>query len=355
MPSERQLLIVGNDDPIHIGAHLMNAAKAGGISAKLFDSKLAFDSSWPIMKVNWWLRGHRPTHLRSFTDQIVASCREVRPRWLLTTGISPIEPRGLEQIGDLGVARLNFLTDDPWNPVHKTSWFMETLPIYDHVFTPRQANISDLSELGCRRVSHLQFAYAPELHFPESTQSDDEGKVFSSDVVFAGGADEERLPYIEALIDSSFRVALYGGYWLRFKSAASHSRGHADPATLRKAISEAKVALCLVRRANRDGHVMRSFELPAMGACMLVEDTEEHREIFGKDSEAVAYFRSILEMVEKTRWLIEHERERNRLALAAHNLIVNGRNTYRDRLISILDLSEASVEIGSQPALAVSV
>ena len=98
-----------------------------------------------------------------------------------------------------------------------------------------------------------------------------------------GGADRDRVPFIAALGAAGFSIALYGDHWDRFPETKPYDRGYADPQTLRQATAAAKIALCLVRRANRDGHVMRSFEIPAIGACMLVEDTEEHREIFGPD------------------------------------------------------------------------
>ena len=53
---------------------------------------------------------------------------------------------------------------------------------------------------------------------------------------------------------------------------------------------------------------MRTFEVPAIGACMLTEDTEEHREIFGKEGDAVLYFRTMNEMVSQLRFLLDHER-----------------------------------------------
>jgi spore maturation protein CgeB len=81
---------------------------------------------------------------------------------------------------------------------------------------------------------------------------------------------------------------------------------------------------------------MRTFEIPAIGACMLTEDTEEHREILGPEGEAVVYFRSIPEMLEKARWLVDHKEERYRLAATAHERIVRGLNTYQDRLRSML-------------------
>jgi spore maturation protein CgeB len=93
----------------------------------------------------------------------------------------------------------------------------------------------------------------------------------------------------------------------------------------------------MVRRANRDGHAMRTFELPASGACMLTEFTEEHCEIFGEEGRTVQYFRTIAEMVEKAAWLIGNAEERRRLARAAHDLITRGGHTYRDRLLTILN------------------
>jgi spore maturation protein CgeB len=231
---------------------------------------------------------------------------------------------------------LNFLTDDPWNPVHYAHWFMNALPFYDHVFSPRRANLGDLRRLGCRQVSHLPFAYAPELHFAEPPATDVEKERFATDTIFAGGADPDRIQYITALTRAGLKVALYGGYWTRFSETKAYSRGHADPQTLRKAIGGAKIALCLVRRANRDGHSMRTFEVPAIGACMLVEDTEEHREIFGEEGKAAIYFSNIDQMVEKARWLRGSDEVRMRLAGSLYKVITNGNHTYSDRLASML-------------------
>lgn len=334
--ANNRLLIVGNPEPIHVGAHFRCAAREQGLSVELCDSNNAFTAPWPIAKFNWRLRGHRPSWLGKFSRQVVEVCRRFQPRWMLTTGINPIETQALTAIGELGVERLNFLTDDPWNPAHKAPWFMEALPYYDRVFSPRRANVKDLRNLGCQDVGYLPFAYAPELHFSEPPATAVEQKRFAADVVFAGGGDLDRVHYLIALIRAGFKVALYGGFWDRYPETKAYGRGHADPQTLRKAIGGAKVTLCLVRKANRDGHSMRTFEVPAIGACMLVEDTEEHREIFGEQGESVTYFASIEEMIEKTKYLLRGDAERQRLAMRARDLIISGANTYQDRLKRII-------------------
>lgn len=332
------LVIVGNPDPIHIGAHLENAAQALGLSATLADAREAYAGFRWWVAWNWRLRGRRPSRLEAFGDHVVDLCRAVRPKRLLTTGIAPLSARALDAVRALGVELLNYLTDDPWNPAHRASWFLEALPRYDRIFTPRRANVPDLAGAGARDVRYLPFAYAPTIHFPEPPVGVEEHRRFDADIVFAGGADRDRLAPMEALSDAGLKVAVYGGYWDRARSLRSLWRGHADPSTLRKAVCAARVSLCLVRRANRDGHSMRTFEVPAMGGCVLAEDTAEHREIFGREGKAVLYFGSIVEMVEKARKLVDRADERDRLAGAAHKLIIGGRNTYRDRLSAMFGL-----------------
>ena len=166
-------------------------------------------------------------------------------------------------------------------------------------------------------------------------------KQFSSDLLFIGGADSDRWDLICPMIRAKINLALYGGYWERFPEAKPYVKGLASPDAMRKAVGGAKVTLCLVRRANRDGHSMRTFELPAMGGCLLTQDTQEHRDIFGPEGNATVYFKNSAEMIEKLRWLLANEPERNRLATAAQKIIVNGKQTYQHRLETILNTTFA--------------
>ena len=81
---------------------------------------------------------------------------------------------------------------------------------------------------------------------------------------------------------------------------------------------------------------MRTFEVPAIGGCMLTEDTEDHRMLFGPEGESVLYFNSIPEMVDKAVWLAGNPPERARLSAEAHWRITSGGHTYADRLTTIL-------------------
>jgi hypothetical protein len=255
---------------------------------------------------------------------------------MLSTGVAPVNAATVEAIRELGVRTGNFLTDDPFNPVHRAAWFLEALPHYDCIFSPRRDNISDLLQAGCREVKYVRWGYAPGIHFPEEPVDSEEMNRLASDVFFAGGGDKDRIGYMTALIRAGFNVALYGGYWRRYQETRSAARGFADAATVRKAAAAAKVSICLVRRANRDGHSMRTFELPAMRACLAVEDTPEHREIFGPSGETALYFKTGEDLVSVVKYLVDNKAERERMASACYAKICGGHNSYRDRLVEMI-------------------
>ena len=107
----------------------------------------------------------------------------------------------------------------------------------------------------------------------------------------------------------------------------------------RLALGGARIGLCLLRRANRDQHAMRSFEIPACGTFMLAERTDEHLAVFREDEEA-AFFSSPQELLDKVRYYLAHEEIRRRIAIAGHARVTTGGHTYRDRLREIVRAAE---------------
>jgi hypothetical protein len=333
-PESTRLLIVGNPDPVHVGSHFYRAAVSLGIDSRLSDAREAYRAPAWRQKTDWWMRGHRPARLVEFSARVLQIVRTFAPDVVLTTGLAPLDAPTLATIGELGSARLNFLTDDPWNPAHRAPWFQEALPQYDRVFTPRQANVADLRDAGVPAVSVLPFAYAPDVHFPEApaTTADDS----EVDVMVAGGADRDRVEVVAPLIQAGFTVALYGGYWDGFRETREAARGHLDAAGLRQATGAARISLGLVRQANRDGHAMRTYEVPAMRGCMIAADTDDHRALFGADGDAVAYFSRPSDAVEQVAALLRRADLRRDLAHRAHAIVTAGGNTYADRLQTLL-------------------
>lgn len=336
MISGQRLIIIGAKGGSHIGDSLFRAARQLSIETEFCDVKDGWKPSSIGHRLMWHFGGRRPVALNRFSRNVVERCRRFRPTTVVATGTAPVSAHAIADCRSSGVKCLNFLTDDPFNRQHRSRWFLRALREYNVVFTPRRANIEDLKAHGCRRVEYLPFGYDPELFYPEEFSSDEKSELF-----FAGTGDPDRFPYITAAVKAGIRVRLHGSYWEKNRVCRTITRGQADVPALRRGISSCGVALGLVREANRDGHSMRTFEVPAVGACMVVQDTVEHRALFGGDEERVAYFREPAEMVDKVVQLLKSPSERRRLRMAAHSHIVNGKNTYADRLSVMVESSRS--------------
>lgn len=327
---KRVLLVVTPTQP-HVGWSLIHAANELDLAAEVMDQQSAFRAPALVRRACWWLLQRRPARLGQFSRLVERRVLATRPDCVVTTGCAPLDARVLQSLRELGIRAVNYSTDDPWNSGLSGNWFRRALQGYDAVYSPRRANMGDFRQAGCSKVHFLPFAYDPRLHFPDPPAIGD--NTFACDVMFVGGADADRLPWVQALVAAGLDVHLWGGYWAKHPELRAYSRGMTGSSeTLRHVTAGARLVLCLVRRANRDGHAMRTFEVPAMGGCMLAEDTEEHREILGADGECAVFFRNQCEMVEKAKWLLGHPEERSRLARAAYLRITGGQNTYADRL-----------------------
>lgn len=331
-----KLAIVGSFEGTHIAGSLARAAADLEIETILFDVASSVRGNRFLRTLCWRFCDHRPLRLGEFSAGIVAACDAGPcPDILIATGAAALNERAVRMLRSKGIFCINYSTDDPWNPMQRARWHLRALPAYNVVFTTRRANIDDLQKLGCTDARYLPFGYDHTLFGPLEGGSDGP----SYDVVFVGGADLERVGFMRAFMREGPKVMLVGGYWDRYAATRPFALGINSPDKIRAITAAAKVNLCLVRRANRDGHVMRSFEIPAVSGCMLVEDTPEHRVIFGDDGDAVLYFCSAEDAAVRARALIADSQLRSQLAQRASFKILSGPNRYADRLRVMLQSS----------------
>jgi hypothetical protein len=340
-----RILLVGKGAFYHVGAFFRRATEELGHDCLFLDESeywARLTSSW-VYRVAYHLLNRRPLNLGKFNRRLVAEARGFRPDLVLITKGPWVLPESLAEIKHCTNALLaNYATDDPFSAASGTSYLVAAIPFYDLYVCTKRAIMEDVRRAGCREVTYVPFAYEPALHFPEAPARTEEAERFRSDVVFIGGADQDRVPYFEALLDGvpGLRLHLYGGYWKRYPRLRHCHRGLALGRDYRLALACTKIAPCLVRRSNRDGHVMRSFEVPACGAFMLAERTGEHLELFEEGTEA-AYFGSPEELVEKTRCYLARDTERAAMAAAALGKVRSRDDTYKHRLETILEAAVA--------------
>ena len=308
----------------------MQAADKLRIPYRVMSPALAFDAPWLLSKLNWHLRGHRPSKLEQFGKRAVELAFSIKATHVIATGIAPLPSHTIRTLRKSGMRVVNWLTDDPWSAAHRAPWFIETIPEYDVVFTPRAAIIDDLRKASARSVEMLPFAYCHACHFAAKKYEE------RSAVSFVGGADDDRVRYITALVQGGVKIELYGGYWSRQRALSDAARGFVDTAGYRAVVAGTAISLCLVREANRDAHVMRSYELPAMRACILAQDTSDHRELYGPEGETVRYFAGVKDIAAKASDLLRDNAERQRLAVAVHTRVVRPENSYFARLETLM-------------------
>ena len=327
-----KLLIVGSALPGYVGQMMLDAAVGLGYQASIFDSNLAMGQQRWLQAPAWRL-ARRPLHLHAFCNKLLDQVDQNQPDLVISTGMAPLSATCLKSLRQRGVPTLNFSTDDPWNPAHRSRWFLKSIPHYSRIFSPRLAAMADFQSAGAVDVRWLPFGYSPDIHFPDPGEPVG-GEINA--VSFAGGADAERLALLQPLLRDGIPLAVWGGYWERHALMRPHAHGNANPAQLRRLLSNTPCALALVRRANRDGHAMRSFEVAAMAAPVLAEDTEEHRRIYGKDGDLVLYFDTLQSLCRKARWLLTNRQEGRFMGKRLHQAILQGNNTYADRLAAML-------------------
>jgi spore maturation protein CgeB len=329
-----RLALLGAAGGTHIGGSLARSAAKLGIRSIWFDADKASDGSRLLRSLSWHFADGRPIHLDRFSKQIVESCAPGNPEVLIATGMAPLTEPALHELRRLGVVCVNYSTDDPWNPAMRSRWHLRALPSYDLIFTPRRSNLDDFRRLGCTNVHYLPFGYDESLY----TRSGYSDSTPVHEILFVGGADPDRVAFVSEFMRYGPPVALAGGYWERYPALRPFALGTRSPEVIRALTAAAKVNLCLVRRANRDGHVMRSFEIAAAGGCMLAEDTQEHREIFGPEGDAVVYFRNPQDAAQRARALLSDSSERERLATCLHRRILSGAHTYTHRLVTMFKI-----------------
>jgi spore maturation protein CgeB len=276
---------------------------------------------------------------KALNQALVERATVFRPDAILICKGSMVAPETLGKIKAItGATLVNYATDDPFNCRVSNSDIVRSIPQYDLYVCTKRAIMDDVRAARCPNVVYLPFGYKPAVHFPEAPDTAEERARFSSDVAFIGGSDQDRMPYFTALVNAipELKLALYGGLWNRVPSLRRYWRGFALGRDYRMALGGTKVALNLVRRANRDGHVMRSFEIPACGAFMLAERTAEHLEILVEGRET-AFFNTPEELVEKVRHYLASDTERGRIASAGYEKVTTQGHTYFHRLIQLID------------------
>jgi spore maturation protein CgeB len=238
-----------------------------------------------------------------------------------------------------GATLLHHYGDDLANAGVTTPTLRSAVAAYDHFFTSKSHNLEDLRTRGCRSVTFVTCGYMPGYHEPV-TVSDEERAAYGSDLVFLGTYEEERAALLERLCDRGLRI--WGTGWERLRAGSPLRRCWTGrPAygpEMARVVAASKVALGFLRKANRDLHTMRTFEIPALRGFQLSERSDEILSFF-REGETIACFDGARELEQKVDHYLAAAGERERIADAGFHHVRGNRFSYDDVLATMLTVA----------------
>jgi spore maturation protein CgeB len=230
-----------------------------------------------------------------------------------------------------------FSEDDMFAHHNQSYYFVKSLPYYDLIFTTKSYNCSpqELPAMGAKRVVFVNKTYDPEFHRPIHLSSDDKNK-FATDVGFIGTFEQDRFEKMRYLAEKGIQVRIWGNGWKHVMNAHPNLHIENKPiydADYVKAIIATKINLCFLRKINRDLQTDRTAEIPACGAFMLAERTNEHLGLFEENKEA-AYFdiTNPEALLDSVNYYLTHEDERLAIARAGLQRCIDGKYSHDEQL-----------------------
>lgn len=248
--------------------------------------------------------------------------------------ISQLRPRR-------SVPVVSFMPDSPLHLIHPrlNQLAIQSLLSFDLVVTFAKMFLPVYEQMGVSHVVRIPFGYDPQMHRPVKLEGADVG-VFGSDLSYAGNTGPLQRRWMDSL--AGYRPKCFGADWdnaPRLERALRRFRGYERyrkslrgfGAELTKVCAGAKVMLNLVRAEHDCGHSMKTFELPACGACVVTNRTDEQEEFF---QDGARFFRNQDELIEHVERLLGDEKEREKLRNAGLKEVA--RHTYESRAVALL-------------------
>jgi spore maturation protein CgeB len=260
-----------------------------------------------------------------------------QPDLLLVVSGNLVTPTALQSIREKTRATLfHYYGEDFFNPLNIKNTLRRSIHCYDHLFTTKTFNVPELTALGLANVSFIPCGYIPGCHFPVTVTAEDR-QCYGSDLSFVGTFEKQRARTLAQL--GQFDLKIWGSDWHKagkklglqkaIQSRAIYCEG------MSRVLNASLVNLAFLRKANRDRHDQRTFEIPACGGFSLSERTDEVLSFFEEGKE-IECFESVEELKDKAAYYIAHDAQRQMIAAAGLARVCRSAYSYTDHIQTIL-------------------
>jgi hypothetical protein len=276
-----------------------------------------------------------PGYSRRKCDEIIESLKGGRNLIILFNN-AELETIDIKRLASVqGVYLVNYLSDHPYAIVpSRRKEVLRSIPEFHMVCTFAQDLVPVLYSLGARRAGRIPFGYCRYTHLEPAANVSVE---FPEKVVYFGTWSPEIEPWVNQL--TSFDFEIDGNGWAHasapmLRDLAARKKPRTDK-NMAIAARKAGVVVNFTRSPHGCFHTMKTFELPAAGACIVSNFSREQDEFF-RDKESMTYFNTSSEMIENVRYLLDHPAENERLRAQALTAAV--KHSYHERCKQLLAL-----------------
>lgn len=240
-----------------------------------------------------------------------------------------------------------YCQDNPFSEHEKKHvWrnFKQCIPIVDLNLSVRKCDLFEFKKRKSLKEDVLMQFFDKNLDY-EIDRNTVPSK-YKCDIVFAGHFEnDDRIEYLEAILDRGYDLKLYGGGWNNSRHLLSinsplHKLYPIYPAIgseYRQAIAGSKVALCFFSTLNKDGYTTRNFQIPAMKRPLVCQYSEELSKIF-RHNEEIIYFNDKNSFFEGLNEILKNDKFRDKIATNSFNLVISNEHDSIGRMKKYINL-----------------
>ena len=196
----------------------------------------------------------------------------------------------------------------------KRNWRLlkKSLPYFDKIFFEIHSRLRYSKKNKLKNCISILPQYDKE-NDRKHVLSRSERNNLKRDIVFIGNWFPERGDFFLEFEKYNLNYKIYGAQWDKDKNLFSKLKHkiinrYIENPEYSKIISSAKIALCLLSKANDDDITTRTIEIPAIGSLLLSQKTKFQKKILIENKEAV-YFKNAKVCASKCMELLNNQQQ----------------------------------------------
>jgi len=264
-----------------------------------------------------------PNDPSNANQKIISTVKKTQPDILWLDKAITIKPETIMDIKKISkkIKIVGYSPDNMSRFTNRSLYFTRSLKFYDYFYTTKSHGVKELKKYGVKKVFFVNNSFDPHTH--KKIFLNEKKNKFKASVGFVGTWEKNRAKILNFIAHSGINIKWWGSvsnrHYLLQKIYHDDNIKKFNTTLLgkdyTKAINSFDIAICFLRKDNKDLQTTRSVEIPACGTFMLAERTKEHQRLFKEGVEA-EFFSSQEELFRKIRYYLKYKSKRRQIAIA---------------------------------------